>query len=192
MRALRDVDLHRPVTRRRRRVELPSANPSADIPSTVHRCRAPTTHRTNTCLQSHQRNHHYRDCLYNIRHNTEHKYINLGCLRVRHVVNITRTPWTVTPSLPIPDTTYPKKNQCLLPESDTADSLIPQSTPEQTREKTLIIRILMKLRLSMLTKSSFHRATKPNTTVGFCEGNRSLTPVRTPSHTSVHHSSTWW
>ena len=64
MRALRDVDLHRPATRRRRRVELP--NPTVHIPSAAHQCRAPTTHRTNTCLQSHQRNHHYRDCLYNI------------------------------------------------------------------------------------------------------------------------------
>ena len=76
MRALRDVDLHRPATRRRRRVELP--NPAVHIPSAAHQIRAPTTHRTNTCLQSHQRNHHYRDCLYNIRHNTEHKYINFG------------------------------------------------------------------------------------------------------------------
>jgi len=44
-----------------------------------------------------------------------------------------------------------KKNHCLLPESDTADSLIPQSTPEQTREKTPIIRRRAKLRLSMRT-----------------------------------------
>ena len=148
MRVLRDVDLHRPATSRRRRVALP--NPAVHIPSAAHQCRAPTTHRTNTCLQSHQRNHHYRDCSYNMRHNTEHKYINLGCLRVRHAANITRTPWTVAPSLPIPDTTYPKKE--------------PMSPPEQTREKTPIIRILMTLRLIMLTKPSFHRATKPNTT----------------------------
>ena len=107
MRVLRDVDLHRPATSRRRRVELP--NPAVHIPSAAHQCRAPTTHRTNTCLQSHQRNHHYRDCSYNMRHNTEHKYINLGCLRVRHAANITRTPWAAAPSLPIPDTTYPKK-----------------------------------------------------------------------------------
>jgi hypothetical protein len=141
-----------------------SLSPSVHIPSAAHQWRTPTTHRTNTYLQSHHRNHHYRDCLYNIRHNTEHKYINLDCLRTRHATNITRTPWTEVSSLPIPDTTYPKKNQCLLPESDTTDSLIPQSTPEQTREKTPIIRSLMKLRLIMLTKPSFHRATKPNTT----------------------------
>ena len=89
-----------------RHVEFP--NPTVHIPSSAHQCRVPTTHRTNSYLQSHQRNHHYRDCLYNIRHNTEHKYINLDCLRARHAVNITRTPWSVTSSLPIPDTTYPK------------------------------------------------------------------------------------
>jgi hypothetical protein len=33
----------------------------------------------------------------------------LGCLKTRHAVNITRTPWTAAPSLPIPDTTYPNK-----------------------------------------------------------------------------------
>jgi hypothetical protein len=60
-------------------------------------------------MQSHQRNHHYRDCLYKIRHNTKHKYINVVRLKGRHGVNITRTPGTVSPSLPIPDTTYPKK-----------------------------------------------------------------------------------
>jgi hypothetical protein len=60
-------------------------------------------------MQSHQRNHHYRDFLYNIRHNTEHKYITLGRMRVRHIVNIIRTPWDTVSSLPIPDTTYPKK-----------------------------------------------------------------------------------
>ena len=108
MRVLRDVDLHRPATRRRRRVELP--NPSVYIPSVAHQCRAPTTHLTNTCLQSDQRNHHYRDCLYNIRHNTEHKYINLGCLRGRHAANISRTPCAAASSLPTLDTTYPKKN----------------------------------------------------------------------------------
>ncbi len=53
-------------------------NSAVHIPSAAHQSRAPTTHRTNTCLQSHKRNHHYRDCLYNIRHNTEHKYINFG------------------------------------------------------------------------------------------------------------------
>ncbi len=56
----------------------------------------------------------------------------------------------------------PKKS--VLPESENEDSLIPQSTPEQTREKTSIIRSLMKLRLTILTNPSFHRVTKPNTT----------------------------
>ncbi len=107
MRTLRDVDLHRSETPRRRHVELP--NPVVHILSVTHQYRVPTTHRTNTCLQSHQWNHHNRDCLYNIRHNTEHKYINLVCLREWHVVNINRTPWAAVPSLPIPDTTYPKK-----------------------------------------------------------------------------------
>ncbi len=84
-------------------------NPVVYIRSSTHQFRDPTTHRTNTCLQSHQRNHHYRDYLYNIRHNTEHKYKNLGRLRARHGVNITRTPWVTVSSLPIPDTTHPKK-----------------------------------------------------------------------------------
>ena len=50
-RALRDVDLHRPATRRRRHVELP--NPTVHIPSVTHQCRSPNTYRTNTYLQSH-------------------------------------------------------------------------------------------------------------------------------------------
>ena len=65
MRDLRDVDLHRPATCRRRRVVPP--NSVVHIPSAAHQSRAPTTHRTNTCLQSHQRKHHYRDCLYNMK-----------------------------------------------------------------------------------------------------------------------------
>jgi len=138
MRAVRDVDLHRPATCRRRRVEPP--NPAVHIPSVAHQSRAPTTHRTNTCLQSHQRNHHYRDCLYNIRHNTEHKYINLGCLRARHAANITRTPWAAVPSLPIPDTTYPKKEPMSPPRIRHCRLPHPQYTPEQTREKTPVIR----------------------------------------------------
>jgi hypothetical protein len=48
-----------------------------------------------------------------------------GRLRERHEVNITRTAWTVSPSLPITDTTYPKKEpmspprirHCKLPHS---------------------------------------------------------------------------
>jgi hypothetical protein len=67
----------------------------------------------------------FLDWLYNIRHDTEHKYINLGRLSARHGVNITRTPWSVVSSLPIPDTTYPKKEpmspprirHCRLPHS---------------------------------------------------------------------------
>ena len=65
--------------------------------------------------------------------------------------NITRTPWAAAPSLPIPIPPTPKKTlsptrtwHCRLPH--------PQSTPEQTREKTPIIRWRAKLRLSMLTK----------------------------------------
>ena len=51
MRDLRDVDLHRPATCRRRRVEL--SIPDVHIPSTAHQWRVPNTYRTNTCLQSH-------------------------------------------------------------------------------------------------------------------------------------------
>jgi hypothetical protein len=48
-----------------------------------------------------------------------------GRLRERHGVNITQTAWTVAPSLPISDTTYPKKEpmspprirHCKLPHS---------------------------------------------------------------------------
>ncbi len=126
-------------------------------------------------------------------------------------------PWYLLFPFPIPPTQ--KKNQYLLPESDTTDSLIPPKTPEQTREKTPIIRSLMKLRLIMLTKPSFHLPTKPNTTylsytgwsehivttpvctgvhthhvdvvVGWSEGNHSLTPVRVPSRSSVPHSPPW-
>ncbi len=112
MRVLRDVDLDRPATRGRRRVELP--NPVVHIPSVTHQCSAPTTHRTSTCMQSHQWNHHYRDYLYNISHNTKHKYINLVRLRTRHGVNIPWIPLTVTPSLP--DTTYSKKEPMFPPK----------------------------------------------------------------------------
>ncbi len=47
--------------------------------------------------------------------------------------------------------------------SDTTDSLIPLNTPEQTREKTPIIRKHSNVRLIILTKPSFHHATKTNT-----------------------------
>jgi hypothetical protein len=33
----------------------------------------------------------------------------LDCLKTRHAVNIIRIPWAATPSLFIPDTTYPKE-----------------------------------------------------------------------------------
>ncbi len=41
------------------------------------------------------------------------------------------TPWDF---FSIPDTTYPQKKHCLLPEPDTADSLIPK-TPRNRRER---------------------------------------------------------
>ena len=34
----------------------------------------------------------------------------MDCLKSRHEVKITRTPWVAAPFLPIPDATYPKKN----------------------------------------------------------------------------------
>ena len=101
----------------------------------------------------------------------------------------------------------PRIRHCRLPH--------PQSTPEQTREKTPLIRSRAKLRLSMLIKPSFHQrsrnttrlcapcsapsATKParrsvpraDVATGWAEGNRSLTPVRAPSHRSVHHPPPW-
>ena len=101
----------------------------------------------------------------------------------------------------------PRIRHCRLPH--------PQSTPEQTREKTPLIRSRAKLRLSMLIKPSFHQrsrntkrlcapcsapsATKParrsvpraDVATGRAEGNRSLTPVRAPSHRSVHHPPPW-
>ena len=136
----------------------------------------------------------------------------MGCSKTRHAVNLTRTPWAAAPSLPIPDTTYPKKEQMSPPRIRHCRLPHPQSTPEQTREKTPLIRSRAKLRLSMLIKPSFHQrsrnttrlcapcsapsATKParrsvpraDVTTGWAEGNHSLTPVRTPSLVSVHHS----
>ncbi len=77
----------------------------------------------------------------------------------------------------------------------------PQSTPEQTREKTPLIRSRTKLRLMMLIKPSFHQRSRnttrlcvpcsdpsstksacrsvpcPDVVTGWAEGNRSLTPV---------------
>ena len=153
MRAVRDVDLHRPATRRRRRVELP--NPVVHSPSAAHQCRAPTTHRTNTCLQSHQRNHHYRDCLYNI--------INFGLFE------------DATCSEPNPNYmgrgAFSSHSRYHLPKKRNNDSsqnptLQTHSSPKhpgtdagedphhQSRAN---------VRLSMLIKPSFHRATKSNT-----------------------------
>jgi hypothetical protein len=101
----------------------------------------------------------------------------------------------------------PRIRHCRLPH--------PQSTPEQTREKTPLIRSRAKLRLSMLIKPFFHQrsrnttrlcapcsapsVTKParrsvpcaDVATGWAEGNRSLTPVRAPSHRSVHHPPPW-
>ena len=53
---MRDVDLHGPVTHRRRHVELP--NPVVHIPFAAHKWRVPNTYRTNTWLQSHTVNPH--------------------------------------------------------------------------------------------------------------------------------------
>ena len=69
------------------------------------------------------------------------------CLKARHVVNITRTPWEIeklehrdafSSRYHLPK----KKNHCLLPESDTEDSLIPQSTPEQTQDTPITYRLI--------------------------------------------------
>ena len=139
----------------------------------------------------------------------------MGCSKTRHAVNLTRTPWAAAPSLPIPDTTYPKKEPMSPPRIRHCRLPHPQSTPEQTREKTPLIRSRAKLRLSMLIKPSFHQrsrnttrlcapcsapsATKsarrsvPRADVAtvWAEGNRSLTPVRVPSHRYVHHPPPW-
>jgi hypothetical protein len=135
-------------------------------------------------------------------------------LKLRHGIehNLNSTDRGVLSSQPTQ-----KKKPCLLPESNTVAPLVHMS--EQTWEKTPIIRWYAKLRLSMLTKSSFHRVTKPNTTylsntgwsehivttptytcvhthrvdvaAGWTEGNHSLTSVRSPSHTSVPHPPSW-
>ena len=78
-------------------------------------------------------------------------------------MNLTRTAWAAAPSLPIPDTTYPKKEPMSPPRIRHCRLPHPQSTPEQTREKTPLIRSRAKLRLSMLIKPSFHQRSR-NTT----------------------------
>ena len=127
----------------------------------------PPTHTELTHVCSHiQRNHHYRDCLYNVKHIIQNinTYI-LVCLKTRHEVNITRTPWSVVSSLPIPDTYHlPQKTQLSPTRTRHYRLSHPQNTPEQTWEKTPIIRRHAKLRLNILTKSSFHRTTKATTT----------------------------
>ncbi len=97
MRTLRDIDLHRPATWRRRRVELP--NPP------------------------------------NIRHNTEHNYMNLLCLKTRHTVNITRTTWPKAPPLPIPHTTYPQKKTIVSSQNPTLQTPSFPKAPRSRRGK---------------------------------------------------------
>ncbi len=63
------------------------------------------------------------------------------------------------------------------------------NTPEQTREKTPIIRSVAKLRLSMSPPSTEWRS-RPRCTYR-TEGNHSLTPVWVPSRSSVPHSPSW-
>ncbi len=129
-------------------------------------------------------------------------------------MNLTRTPWVEVPSLPIPDT-YPKKEPMSPPRIRHCRLPHPQSTPEQTREKTPLIRSRAKLRLRMLINPSFHQrsrnttrlcvpcsapsVTKParrsvpraDVATGWAEGNHSLTPVQAPSHRSVQHPPPW-
>jgi hypothetical protein len=66
IRVLRDVDLHRPATRRRRCVELSNSRTHS---RPRHISVVPPTHteQTHVCSRI-QRNHHCRDCLYNIKH----------------------------------------------------------------------------------------------------------------------------
>ena len=54
------------------------------------------------------------------------------CLRARHEVNTTRTPWDASPSLPIPDTTYPKKEKMTPPRIRHCShkALLPPTKPE--------------------------------------------------------------
>ena len=84
------------------------------------------------------------------------------------------------------------------------------------RHRGPIIISRAKLRLSMPINPSFHQRIRsttqlrapcsdpsvttsarrsvpcPDVVTGWSEGNHSLTPVRAPSHTSVHHPPPWW
>ncbi len=93
------MNLHRPATRR-------VAEPSRAHSRSRQMSALPLTHTGPTHVCSHiQRNHHCRDCLCNVgnlvpcdplhpckvltttkTYDTEHKYINLGCLKTRHTV----------------------------------------------------------------------------------------------------------
>ena len=61
-------------------------------------------------------------------------------------------PWSTTPSLPVPDVNHPKKETLSPTRTRHCRHPHPQHTPEQTREKTPIIRSRAKLRLSMLIR----------------------------------------
>jgi hypothetical protein len=87
---------------------------------------------------------------------------------------------------------HQKKNQCPLPESDTVDSLIPQSTPEQTREKTPIIRNHVNVLLNILTKPSFHHATKSNTNTYHTPVDRNISLRHLRVLVSIHTVPSWW
>ena len=123
-RDLRDVDLHRPSTRRRRRVELP--NPVVHIPSVA------------LYVGPSNRPRH--------RHRVKTQFELHGPRRLLFP-------------------TYPKRKQCLLPvlnpKLQTPSS--PKHPGTDAREDPHH-QSRAKLRLSMLTKPSFRRATKPNTT----------------------------
>ncbi len=87
------------------------------------------------------------------------------------------TAWAAATSLPIPDITYPKKEPMSPPRIRHCRLPHPQSTPEQTREKTPLIRSRVKLRLSMVIKPSFHQRSR-NTT-------RLCAPCSAPSVTKT-------
>ena len=60
------------------------------------------------------------------------------CLKTRHVVNITRTPLASAPSLPIPDTTYPKKRTTISSQKPTLQTpSSPKHPGTDTREVPL-------------------------------------------------------
>jgi hypothetical protein len=111
-----------------------------------------------------QRNHHYRDCLYKT-YNTEHKYINFGLFGDVTEVNITRVPWSETPSLPIPDVTHQKKEP-LSPHK----ALVPPTKPEH--DTTLCSLLGFPTRIQHVGQF------RADVDTGWVENNRSLTPVR--------------